>query len=154
MRIWVVAAMVTAATIIAVAAAYGVGTLVGLQIATSNGAPIRSETPGTSGPRDEHPRDEHPRDEHPRDDVELNFADAVLGPYDPEGSIAAYCERGELALGGGRLGAGGGVRMVDDAPIAGSGGFTRPIGWRVEVERTDPDHSPRFFTAYVVCRAG
>lgn len=142
MKFWVVAAMVTAATIAAVAAAYGVGTLVGMQVATSHGSPIGAAVPEAHASRAG----------EPRDDLALREGGAVLGSYDLEGSAAVYCEPGEIALGGGRLGSGGGVIETDDGPIAGSDGATRrPIGWRIEVERVDPDRSPRFFAAYVVC---
>ncbi|MFF2274251.1 hypothetical protein [Agromyces sp. NPDC058126] len=144
MKIWVVAAMVATATIAAVAAAYGVGTLVGMQVATSSGAPTGLQVP------------EPPvsRGGDLRDDLVLRDAPEMLGSFDRGGSAVAYCERGELAMGGGRLGTSSGLRVVHDGPVAGSGGAARPIGWRIEVERTEPDRSPRFFTAYVVCRAG
>lgn len=142
MKIWVVAAMVTAATIAAVAAAYGVGTLVGMQVATSHGAHIGAAVPEPPASRAG----------EPRDDLAVREGGAMLGSYDLVGSAEAYCEPGEIALGGGRLGAGAGVSETDDGPIVGSDGATRPIGWRIEVERSDPDRSPRFFAAYVVCR--
>ncbi|MFF2493768.1 hypothetical protein [Agromyces sp. NPDC058064] len=144
MKIWVVAAMVTAATIAAVAAAYGVGTLVGMQVATSHDSPIGAGMPAPPVSR---------AGDVP-DAVALREAGAMLGSYDLAGSAAVYCEPGEIALGGGRLGSGGGVTETDDGPIAGSDGATRrPIGWRIEVERVDADRSPRFFAAYVVCLA-
>lgn len=143
MKIWVVAAMVAAATIAAVAAAYGVGTIVGLEVATSGGAPTGLRAPQAPGSL--------PGDR--RDDLVLRDAPEMLGSYDLEGAAVAYCGQGELAMGGGRLGASIGLRVVHDAPVAGSGGAARPIGWRIEVERSEPDRSPRFFTAYVVCRA-
>ncbi|GAA1782413.1 hypothetical protein [Agromyces lapidis] len=144
MKIWVVAAMVAAATITAVAAGYGVGTLVGLQVATSSGATVEPEVPETP--------DTHAGDL--RGDLVVREAQEVLGSYDSAGSAVAYCERGELAMGGGRLGSGSGLRAVDDGPVAGSAGSTLPIGWRIEVERIEPDRSPRYFAAYVVCRVG
>lgn len=143
MKIWVVAAMVAAATIAAVAAAYGVGTLVGLEVATSSGSPTGMAVPEPLGSR--------PGDR--RDDLVLRDAPEMLGSYDLEGSAVAYCGEGELAMGGGRLGASSGLRLVHDEAVAGSSGAVRPIGWRIEVERSGPDRSPRFFTAYVVCRA-
>lgn len=144
MKIWVVAAMVAAATIAAVAAAYGVGTLVGIEVATSSGAPISVEAP-------EQPAS---RVGDRRDDLVLRDAPEMLGSYDLTGSAVAYCRRGELAMGGGRLGWSSGLRVVDDRPVTGSAGSRHPIGWRIEVERSELDRGPRFFTAYVICRSG
>lgn len=138
MRIWVVAALTTAATITAVAAAYAVGTLIGVQVASADGNPPGAEAP--------------PSEEFNAVDLSVHDAVSFLAAYDPRGVVAVHCPQGSIAVGGGRLGSGSGLVVVDQAPVIGSAGAARPIGWRVEVERSDLDHSPRTVAAYVVCR--
>ncbi|UOQ90433.1 hypothetical protein MUN74_05815 [Agromyces endophyticus] len=146
MKIWVVAVVVTAATLLAVAAAYGVGVVAGVQAGIPGAAPIGREP--LRGPVDDADHEGSTLGLHVHDEA------VVVGPFDPSGTVEVRCARGEFVLGGGRLGAGDGLRVVEQGPVAGDGSESRPIGWRVEVERTDVDRSPRPLAAYAVCRSG
>lgn len=149
MKIWAVAAMVTAATLIAIAAAYGVGVVAGMQAGIPGAAPI-----GREPPRGRATAADDAGDAGLVRGLYLHDGAAVIGSFDVAGTAEARCERGDVAVGGGRLGSGSGLRVVDEGPITGSSGTREPIGWRVECERTDVERSPRSFAAYVVCRPG
>lgn len=148
MKFWAVAALVTTATLIAIATAYGVGVVAGMQAGTPGAAPIGRE------PLRDRSTAAGDGDAGLVRGLSLHDGAAVIGPFDVAGTAEARCERGDVALGGGRLGSGGGLRVVVEGPVIGSAGALAPIGWRVECERTDVERSPRSFAAYVVCRPG